>query len=64
MSAADLKVVQASNQTFQTWSIQATVVPIEVYQNVTKSLKMAGKPTLSPRVKVCINSTPHCPSSL
>jgi hypothetical protein len=50
-SVATLRVVQASTQVSEIWSIRATVVPIEVYQNVTKSLKMSGKPVTAERVR-------------
>jgi hypothetical protein len=51
VSSARLRIVQASTQIEKEWTIKATAVPIEMYQSVTKSLKMQGRPITEERVK-------------
>ena len=60
VSLATLRVVQASTQVSESWTIKATTVPIEVYQNVTKSLKMQGdNPNPNPNPNPYPNPNPN-----
>ena len=51
VSSTTLRVVQASTQVENSWQVKATVVPIEMYQNVTKGIKMKGQRITADRVK-------------
>lgn len=51
VSSTTLRVVQASTQVENSWQVKATVVPIDMYQNVTKGMKMKGQQITADRVK-------------
>ena len=51
MSSCKLRIVQASTQVEESWIVDATVVPVETYKTVTKSLKVQGRSITADRVK-------------
>ncbi len=50
-SSCLLRVVQASTQVECSWTIRATVTNVEMYQSVSKSLKLQGRPLTNEKVK-------------
>jgi hypothetical protein len=51
ISSCDLRVIQATGQLEHTWTIDATVSPVDVFKSVTQYLKLHNKPMYKDRVK-------------
>lgn len=58
MSSCKLRIVQASTQVEKSWIISGTVIPVETYKKVTKSIKISGGSVTAERVKTC-GQIPH-----
>ena len=53
MSSCRLRIVQASTQVEKSWIISGTVIPVETYKKVTKSIKVNGGSITAERVRTC-----------